>query len=712
MAESVQFHLERMLPELEDLEERGVFKKPEIKAIVKRRTALEYALHRRITRRADYLRYIEYETNLEKLRRKRKRRLKLDIVTTRNNANANNHSNVTLSDFSIVRRIHHLYQGALKKFPGDINLWLQYFEWSRSTGSSRALGRTFAKALSLHPGKPPMWILAAKWEFEENANMTAARVLLQRGIRVNAESTSLWLEYFKLELLWLAKVVERRRILFGGVGGAEKRKKARDGADEDRNEGIELSALEEEAGARKSPLDMDPTISASNGDLAGEGAMAMGEQLTPLQEALMGASIPRAIYKNAIKEMPNDLDFRIAFLKIAEEFGELAVAVLDDIYASLLSDFDAHATAMGIVAERPLSGILVTDPTYPLALRSVVKAYEGCLEKLSTMKMWDRYIDFVSTAHSENDEENLLLYLSTLLRKLRTRADELSLASESVYVSWSDSLSTSDAKCRVLDRGIERYPQSVQLRLAKVGALLMDDGGAGKKRKVVNRKTRAKAVMEVFEDALLKIGVGEPGSMRTESQLLDRGAIWKGYLSWVADDETGCMKAETVEKLFRTALSISEMGATSVEDSLLMIYLDWSLAVGGIGRVREAYERLLTTRQRSAAFLHRCVEIERAISERERVEASGDGDVDAMTEDRDFVPSNLDQMRRLFEIYCNVDIKSLDPWLEYLEFEIFVAKDLTVATQLHWRASKAVGDQDDFVRRYDELKNGRKGTES
>ncbi|KAJ1906222.1 U3 snoRNP protein, partial [Coemansia sp. RSA 2337] len=63
MAEIVQYHLEQMVGELEDLERRKLFTKPELKSIVKKRTKFEYGLRRRRVSRADFLRYIEYEIN-------------------------------------------------------------------------------------------------------------------------------------------------------------------------------------------------------------------------------------------------------------------------------------------------------------------------------------------------------------------------------------------------------------------------------------------------------------------------------------------------------------------------------------------------------------------------------------------------------------------------------------------------------------------------
>ena len=79
----------------------------------------------------------------------------------------------------------------------------------------------FIRAIQLHPMKPIFWIMAASWEFTENSNMSSARsnidflflVLMQRGIRLNPNSQRLWHEYFKLELLYIAKIKERRKVL-------------------------------------------------------------------------------------------------------------------------------------------------------------------------------------------------------------------------------------------------------------------------------------------------------------------------------------------------------------------------------------------------------------------------------------------------------------------------------------------------------------------
>jgi U3 small nucleolar RNA-associated protein 6 len=64
-----------MLAELKDLGEKGLFSPTEIKHIIKKRTAFETALVRRIPNKNDYLRYAAYEMGLEALRRKRATRM-------------------------------------------------------------------------------------------------------------------------------------------------------------------------------------------------------------------------------------------------------------------------------------------------------------------------------------------------------------------------------------------------------------------------------------------------------------------------------------------------------------------------------------------------------------------------------------------------------------------------------------------------------------
>lgn len=57
MADTVKYHTEAMVPELQDLEKRGFFSRTELRQIARKRTDFEYLLKRRATLREDFLRY-------------------------------------------------------------------------------------------------------------------------------------------------------------------------------------------------------------------------------------------------------------------------------------------------------------------------------------------------------------------------------------------------------------------------------------------------------------------------------------------------------------------------------------------------------------------------------------------------------------------------------------------------------------------------------
>lgn len=135
---------------------------------------------------ADYLRYAEYEGKLERLRLLRRRERGIT-------------GKKTLSDFAITRRIHFIYERATRKFRGDLGLWMSWLEYCRESRSPKQMSRAVTRALQLHPNKPGLWSYAAAWEFEHNGNPAAARALMQRGLRMNRSSRTLWVEYFRRE---------------------------------------------------------------------------------------------------------------------------------------------------------------------------------------------------------------------------------------------------------------------------------------------------------------------------------------------------------------------------------------------------------------------------------------------------------------------------------------------------------------------------------
>ncbi|RHY56156.1 hypothetical protein DYB38_001226 [Aphanomyces astaci] len=129
MADAVQYVMEKMIPELEDLQHLQIFTKDEVRQIVQKRRDFEYTMKRTPLRKVDCLRYIEYELNLDALRRQRKKRMGL--------------TKLSLSDHSGMQRVHNIFDRALMKHRGDVDLWLQHIAFCKNTGSSKLLSKLF-----------------------------------------------------------------------------------------------------------------------------------------------------------------------------------------------------------------------------------------------------------------------------------------------------------------------------------------------------------------------------------------------------------------------------------------------------------------------------------------------------------------------------------------------------------------------------------------
>ena len=207
MADSVRRILEEMVPELDALEQVGYFSRAEVRSIAQRRQDYEYALQRRLPDKSDFLRSIAFEVSLERLRVLRKQ--ERNITASR--------KKTTLTDYCIIRRTHKLYERMLRKFKGDLSLWNEWIKFCGSCRSSKQMSKVLTRMMQLFPTEAAVWVHAAAWELEHNHNATVARSLMQTGIRMCGGDARLWVEYFRMELLYAARLVARRQVLFKGA---------------------------------------------------------------------------------------------------------------------------------------------------------------------------------------------------------------------------------------------------------------------------------------------------------------------------------------------------------------------------------------------------------------------------------------------------------------------------------------------------------------
>ncbi|KAI1280790.1 U3 small nucleolar RNA-associated protein 6 -like protein [Halotydeus destructor] len=199
MAEVVELRLERGVPELLQLKRVNLFSDDEVKTIIKKRKAFEYKLQKQEKVKEDYLKYVAYEESLIKLIKVRRKKI------------GYYHKYKEIEN-TIANRIAQLFRAVVYRHQGDVKLWLLYIDFCKRMEWKGTVSSLYIRMLQVHNKKESIWVLAAKWEFGNNAH-DAARKLLQRGLRHLPESQLLWLEYFRMELMYAEKVLKRRDLL-------------------------------------------------------------------------------------------------------------------------------------------------------------------------------------------------------------------------------------------------------------------------------------------------------------------------------------------------------------------------------------------------------------------------------------------------------------------------------------------------------------------
>ncbi|KAK7692964.1 hypothetical protein QCA50_004605 [Cerrena zonata] len=314
--ERVQFQQEQMLAELKDLVQKGLFTQKEIKQIMKKRTAFETALVRRVAKKNDFLRYATYEMGLEALRRKRAERIKIPKGPP------------TISDYALVRRQFQIFERALKKFKSDTGLWIQYIQIAKKEGARSLVGRITARALQLFPNIPAFYILAASHELE-HLSPSAARSLLQRGIRLNAESVEMWREYVKMELGFVESMRRRWNVL--GINLDDKGKgkeRQRDSLENDDVERMEVEAAEPE-----------------------------GDESEAARREILGGAIVKSVISSAAKALPKPELF-ISLHDVVSTYPSpqsLRSSLLDHLHTLLQTTLPHNAQAIKLTATRFLT---------------------------------------------------------------------------------------------------------------------------------------------------------------------------------------------------------------------------------------------------------------------------------------------------------------------------------------------------------------------
>ena len=427
----------------------------------------------------------------------------------------------------------------------------------KSVKSTKALSKNFAKAIQLHPTKSVFWVLAAKWEWEENNSITAARVLLQRSIRINPNSQDLWIEYFKLEVLWVQKLIERRKILF-----------SKDEAENEETEdnGVKIATLDVETkNSTEDPLSESQILK----DSRHEGTHnLMSKELSDSHfNLLFELKIPRAIYKAAIrtftgKHKTNDqdlLDLCLAFLDVYIAFGPNSREARNEIYQTLALEFvsaDAkiHSIALKTVCERYLDGFdistsspFLSDPTFPPLLEKVCLEYQSqynrlldqklladlipsCQSNLVATELVLHFVQFLSGLQVNVHEPNLKQYIALILDDTCKTAHKDKTGAVELYLVWllngnTIDDSTTTTRFKIADLGIERHSTSSMLWLEKIKLLQSGNDFEG--------------IKSLYRRAIENVKANRQDHV-----------IWNSFIDWTVAQDSAIVTVQEVKQLF------------------------------------------------------------------------------------------------------------------------------------------------------------------
>ncbi|KAH0698830.1 hypothetical protein KY284_013045 [Solanum tuberosum] len=640
MADVVQFKLERMLPELDDLEKRGLFSRQEIAEIVKQRRKFEYRLKRPSPLKQDFVAYIDYEKSLDSLRLLRK---KAQMKTT-----GDRKLKKSVSDYAGVSRIIEIYRLATTRFKGDIELWFQYLEFCRERRNGR-MKKALAQVIRFHPKVPGVWIYAAAWEFDNNLNAAAARALMHSGLRACPTSEDLWVEYLRMELTYLNKLKARKVVLGedeGTLARSGKSAKEEQWRDENKELFIVLDDKREE----------DKLSNLHDGDSK--------EKLDLFRE--QGLSVLQTVYGGSIKALPSSFSLRTKFLDILEatDLGH-SEDMRNEILADMKRDFSKEPKYWDWLARQEVIDLNNPETTEAMTadqLSRAIQVYEEGLKIVPSASMFDCYAKFLmdvirfknkgsqsselfSTASHVMDPISHLLVVYEKAETIGCITEDLACQ----HVSFLLQLGKVDEAKTLAEKLCSgKFSEAVQL-----WALRFSIEMRFIQKNCTPNKAALSSIFEPLRSVLLKLPI------------LEAETIWLMALKYFSTHK------KFFDKLVETSISLlAKDGGSDDGFSLSTTIVNFVLQRDGLGSARELYKRFLALPHPGLSLYRNCIELELNLA------SSGD-------------KISLGNVQKLFETALTTYDQDVRLWQDYYNMEIKMGTSETAAA-VHWRARKTL----------------------
>ncbi|KAJ5033628.1 uncharacterized protein L3040_008740 [Drepanopeziza brunnea f. sp. 'multigermtubi'] len=357
-SDKARFYLEQAVPQLQEFKEKKIFTEEEIRALVKKRSDFEHKVLARGSTPVDFARYAAWEIGLENLRAKRCKRMKIKGSTTHTGQ----------------ARIFKIFDRGTQKHPSDVALWMSYLEHAKQAKATKKFKTILTAAIRLHPLKCELWLYAARWSLEAEADMKEARSYMSRGARFCTRSKDLWIEWAKLEMIYLAKIAMRRKILGIDIEESTDDPMEIEGSARDKDFGDD-----DVVGLGVTQAQVDSITPSMLGRVKVDAEAAQDPINTP---ALQGA-IPLAIFDEAKKQQFFNAAVAADFFDMFANFTQVRCLpkILQHVLDTLTESYPKDPFTCNYYNKQPLIGIDPNSAAFPMALGSFLDRLKESMEK-------------------------------------------------------------------------------------------------------------------------------------------------------------------------------------------------------------------------------------------------------------------------------------------------------------------------------------------
>lgn len=560
------------------------------------------------------------------------------------------------SDVAGLIRIIDIYELALKRFKGDIDLWFRYLEFCRQRKNGR-MKKTLAKLVRFHPKVPGVWIYAAAWEFDHNLNVVAARALMQEGLRVCPTSEDLWVEYLRMELTYLNKLKARKVALGEDEGTLTRDPRTADEKQwKDENKELFMTLDEKE--------DKDVANNEAN---IGLDESKKNQELF----AEHGMNIFRTVYGGAIEAVPSSLNLRKRFFEILEgtdlsHYEDMCEEILND----MKRDFSTEPEFWDWLARHECNLEIGRESSQEIMVPQVQKAiqvYEEALKSVPSGTMFSLYANFLMGIIAPiEDKTNItgpsghaINYISHLL-SVYEKAESMGIITDDhacKHVSLHLQLRQLDEARKLVAKLCSgKLAESVQLWELRITIEIK----CITKNSLSPSDTDLLSLFELLRQILTKIPVSESEN------------LWLKALKFYASHR------QYFDKLVEISIvSLARDGGSENGFSLSSAVVSFILQKDGIHKARDIYKRFLALPHPGLASYRNCIELETNLA------STGD-------------KNSLINARKLYEAALATYEQNVGLWQDYYRLETKMGTS-EKATAVYCRAKRTLEDATEFI---------------